>query len=188
MKKLLLKISALLFLATSTAHASNLLLEAGLHIGGDELATVNFIGGDSQSMEAGGMISFAAGLKSDVGESLELRTTIGIKFDSITASNGELDFTRYPVNAMLFTKGETFSIGIGATYHLNPEFKASGFTGDFTASFENALGFIAEVDYALSEKAYLGLKFTSIDYEINGPFSSTEFNGNSIGVVIGISF
>ena len=188
MKKILLNISILLFISSSTAQASNFLLEAGLHFGGDELATVNFIGGESQSMDAGGMISLAAGLKTEIGKSFELRTTIGIKFDSITASNGELDFTRYPVNAILFKKGEVFSIGVGATYHLNPEFEVSGFNGDFTASFNNALGFIAEVDYALNEKAYLGLKATAIDYEINGTFASTEINGNSIGVVIGVSF
>lgn len=188
MKKILLIISTLLFLTNSTARASNLLLEAGLHIGGDKLATVNFLDGESQSMDAGGMISLAAGLKSEIVKGLELRTTIGIKFDNITASNGEVDFTRFPVNAMLVKKGEVFSIGIGATYHLNPEFKASGFTGGYTASYNNALGFIAEVDYALNEKAYLGLKATAIDYEINGIFTSTKINGNSIGVVIGVSF
>lgn len=184
MKKIALIISTALILASSTTQASNLLLEAGLHFGGDELASVGFTGGDSESIEAGGLISFAAGLVSEIDEGLELRTTIGIKFDSITASNGELDFTRYPISAMLFKKGEVFNAGIGATYHLNPEFESSGFAGDFSASFDNAFGFVAEIDYKLGEKAYVGLKATIIDYEIG----SSKVDGNSFGIVIGTSF
>ncbi|MDH5387513.1 MAG: hypothetical protein OEY06_03570 [Gammaproteobacteria bacterium] len=184
MKKILPIISTTLILTSLTTQASNLLLEAGLHFGGDELASVGFAGGSSESIEAGGLISLSAGLVSEIDEGLKLRTTIGIKFDSITASNGDLDFTRYPVSAMLFKNGEVFNAGIGATYHLSPEFESTGFAGDFSVSFDNAFGFVAEVDYKLGEKAYVGLKATIIDYEIG----SSKIDGNSFGVVIGTSF
>ena len=188
MKIILSIVSTILFLTAPTVQASNLLLEAGIHAGGDELVNVTFVGGMEQSMKAGGLISLSVGLISEIDETLELRTTLGYKFDSITMENGDLDFSRYPITAMLFNKGEKFSMGIGTTYHLNPKFKSSGFAGNFTVDFDNAIGFIAEVDYKLNERAYVGIQLTTIDYEVNTTLGSDKVNGNSFGVVTGARF
>jgi hypothetical protein len=188
MKNLLPIISTILFFASSTSQAGGLFLEGGIHTGGDDLITVNFSGGGSESIEAGGLISLSAGWISDINEDMEVRTSAGIKFDSVDADNGDLDFTRYPVSLMLFSKGEKVSAGIGATYHLGPKFESSGFTGNFTIDFDDALGFVAEIDFKLGEKAYLGLLATVIDYEVSNAFGSATVDGNSVGLVIGLRF
>jgi len=185
MKIILPIISIALLVSSSISQAEKLFLQAGLHFGGDKLASVTFTDGTTETMHAGGMISFSAGLISEIEEGLELRASIGIKFDTITASNGDMDFTRYPINAMVFKKGELLNVGIGATYHLSPSFQATGpLTGNITYDFDNALGFVVEVDYPLNEKSYLGIKATAIDYTLG----SATINGNSLGVVVGIMF
>jgi len=57
--------------------------------------------------------------------------------------------------------------------------------GDIT--FDDAVGFVVEVDFKLGEKGYMGLKGTSIDYDAQAPFAGT-IDGNSVGVVIGVRF
>lgn len=186
MKKTLLLISATLLTTPSFSQAEDFFVQGGLHFGGDTLATVTFTDGSSQSIEAGGMISFSGGLITEIAEGIDLRTSLGYKFDDITASNGGMDFSRIPVTAMVFTKGELFNAGFGATYHLNPSFSATGvLTGDITIDYDDALGFVGELDFPLSNgRAYVALKATFIEYTI-GP---VKIDGNSVGILIGTTF
>lgn len=168
-----------------TKQAEKLFLQTGLHFGGDKLASVTFYDGTTETIHAGGLIYFSGGFISEINENFELRAAIGIKFDTITASNGELDFTRYPINAMVFKKGELLNVGIGATYHLSPTYQTKGsITDNTTYDFDNALGLIAELDYSFTEKFYLGVKATAIDYTLG----SAKINGNSLGIVAGVIF
>lgn len=187
MKKLLPVIPALL-LASTAVQATNIFIEGGIHFGGDDLAGLTFIGGGSETVEAGGLISGAFGFITDINDDMELRASIGIKFDSVTAENAEITFTRLPLTAMLFNKGEKFSFGAGATYHLGPELDISGSLGGGTVDFDDAFGLVAEVDYKLGDRGYLGMKFTMIDYDAANCSGCSSVDGNSIGFVIGARF
>lgn len=184
----LLSVLPLLVFTSTTIQASNLFMEGGLHFGGDELASVQFVGGPTESIDAGGLISGSIGLISDINDTVELRTSIGIKFDLITAENLDMNFTRFPLTAMLFSIGEKVSFGLGATYHLNPTLDISGSLGSTDAEFDDAFGLVAEIDFKLGERGYIGLKATFIDYELNTAFGSSEVSGNSTGIVIGSRF
>jgi len=181
-KKLLFLISAFCFFTQSHAGA---FVQGGLHFGGDTLATVSFSSID-ESIEAGGLISGSVGYETDINESLLAKFSAGIKFDSITASNGDVDFTRYPLTAMLFMKGQDLHFGVGLTKHTGVELSVDGFTGSATADFDDATGFVVQIDYLLNERGYIGLKFTSIDYELSN--SNEEVDGSSIGILAGFRF
>lgn len=188
MKKLIKYFAVALCLSSNTLHADGIALELGLHFGGDELASATFVGGGTESVKAGELLSASAGYAFDIDEDIMIRTLFGIKADLITAENGDITFIRLPLDIILFNKGENVSAGIGITYHLSPELELSGAVGNATIEFDDALGFIAEIDYRLGERGYLGLKFTSIDYEINTALGSAEVSGNSIGIVLGVGF
>jgi len=179
----------LLFVVASASHATRLFLEAGIHAGGDEITAVDFFG-NAESIKAGELVSGSVGLISELNESIELRTSIGVKLGFVAADNGDLDFTRVPVEAMFFTSnGKSVNFGAGLTYHINPKFNADDLFLASDVSFDDALGFVAEVDFKLGEKGYIGIKLTSIDYETkNSGFGTTTIDGNSVGIVIGISF
>jgi hypothetical protein len=184
---------AFLLLVSSPAQAASVFLEGGLHFGGDTIATLVFVDGSTETINAGELLSGSIGLIGDINEDMELRSSIGIKMDLIFASNGDADFTRFPLEFMLFTKGESVSIGLGLSYHLDPTFTASGsfIGGTASINFDDALGLVAEADYMLGSEnqAYLGIKATFIDYETTDfGFGTATISGNSLGVVIGVRF
>ena len=174
-----------LLLAPVSSHALDIYLQAGLHFGGDELGTVTFTSGETESLKAGELFSLSAGVGFDVTENLESRFLAGLKFDMIDAENGTVDFTRYPLEALLMYKAsEEILIGGGLSYHLNPSVSGEGFAAGADIDFDNALGFVLEFDYQLPTDVYFGVKLTSIDYEVAG----ISVNGSSIGAIVGIRF
>ena len=172
----------LLFLLTLPAQASavDFLLELGVHGGGDEIANVTFVSGNTESIDAGGLISLSAGLVFDHGD-FASRFKFGIKTDSIDATNGSIDWDKNMADILLMYKvDDDIQIGAGLTYHSSIELSGSGVVAG-VAKFDNALGFVVEADYFWDKKSYIGLSFTSIDYEIN----TLSYDGSSIGLVIG---
>ena len=92
-------VTILLTLSTY-ANAVDFQIELGLHDGGDELASVTFTSGSTESINAGGFISFAVGLVFDHGDYAS-RFKFGIKNDSIDATNGSIDWDRMVADALL---------------------------------------------------------------------------------------
>lgn len=171
-----------------SSSANGLFGEIGLHLGGDKLATATFVGGDTESIRAGELLSISGGVVTDVNEQVEARISVGYKIDFISAENGDLDFTRIPLELLFFKKNEKWSVGGGITYHLGPELSGSGFAAG-NVEFDDALGFVLEADHMLRTGAYIGIKLTLIEYEVNDPFFVSEtFDANSVGIVLGLKF
>ena len=186
-------LSAFLALFSISSHAAGVVLEMGLHTGGDDLVTATFVGGDTETLEAGGLYHFAIGAGFDINEKWNSRVTFGIKEDSINAENGDLKFTRYPIDAVFLYNVNKWMLGGGLTYHTNVELSGSGVVSGFNAEFDDALGFLLEADYHFGQPGtgkggYIGARYTVIDYDISGPGGSASIDGNSIGVVLGIRF
>lgn len=186
-KKSLQVIPALL-LATTSIEASNIFIEGGIHFGGDDVGGIDFVGGGSETIEAGGLLSGSVGVITDIQDNMELRLSLGFKYDFVTAENAEITFMRMPLTAMLFSKGEKISFGAGATYHLDPEAELTGSLGGGTVQYDDAFGLVAEIDHTLGERGYVGMKFTLIDYDVSNCAFCSSKNGNSIGFVIGARF
>ncbi len=173
--------SLLILLALSSqANAADYQIEFGIHGGGDEVANVTFVSGNTKTIEGGGLFSLSAGLVFDH-DSYTSRFKLGIKKDSIDATNGSLNWDRITADVLLMYKlNEDVQIGAGLTYHSSIELSGSGVVAG-SAKFDNALGFMMEADYFWDTKSYIGLSLTAIDYKISG----STFSGNSLGVVIG---
>ncbi len=162
--------------------ASGLILEGGLHFGGDRLATVYTSTGTSD-INAGGLYSFGIGVGLDLSPELESRITIGVKEDGVFATNGDVRFTRYPIDVLVLMKTGGWKIGGGVTYHLNPEYSDTYY--GYAVPFDDAFGLLLELDRDLGA-VYIGGRLTLIDYTISN--SNTKYNGNSFGIVAGIKF
>lgn len=178
-------VSGMFLLFPASTYAVDVFLQGGVHFGGDDIITATFTNGDTEKIKGGELLSLSVGLGMDVQENLEARLMAGIKFDTINAENGGVDFYRYPLEALLMYKAaEKVYLGGGLSYHLNPKISADGIATGSNIDFDNALGFVIEMDYVLSNGGYLGIKFTSIDYEAFGQSAS----GNSIGGLLGFRF
>lgn len=180
-------LAACVLLSSSLVQAeTRFMLETGLHAGGDDLVTVTFSDGSTEDIDAGGLISLGAGVSSDLSENLELRFVFNYKIDQVTASNGSIDFSRWVSNLSLMYKIDPWRVGGGLAYHSGIELDGDGVASVISADFDNATGYLLEIDYFWNEHFYLGAQYTDIEYTYTG--TSTDVDASSIGVVLGYQF
>ncbi|MGD8927146.1 MAG: hypothetical protein PVG20_09855 [Thioalkalispiraceae bacterium] len=185
MKMRVVLLGTFLLLISQSAQAElDFLGQIGLHGGGDNIVTALFTDGSSEDIKAGEFLSIDLGMAWDMGI-LEGRITGGWKYDTITASNGDLDFTRYTSQALLLFAAGDWRFGGGAAYHFGIKLDGSGVASGADANYDNALGYVAEIDYYFSEQAYFGIQYLNIEYDRNTDFGQTAatFDGSSVGIV-----
>ena len=161
-------------------------ISLGLDFGGDTLVTMIYTDGHDSDIKAGELFHFNAGVIIPNGTTdFETQFTIGWKFDKSSAENGDVSFDRFPVEILEFYKLRRFRFGGGITYHINPSLDGDGFASGIEAEFDDALGFVLQVDYMFRQFS-VGLRYTDIEYEVKD--SGVDVDGNSIGIVLGLRF
>ncbi len=178
--------SLVLLLCVSTSQASNLIFEVGYHYGGDELAVIKEGNSTVHKINAGELISFSVGSHIYLEHDLYLRATAGIKSTFGFDDNGDVVWSRFPIEFMPFIRVDKWAFGAGLSYQLNPKL-SGGYVqkNNITNSvYKNTLGFVFEVDYQQGESSYFGIKYTVIEYQPTNSVSSA-INGNSLGIVMG---
>jgi hypothetical protein len=155
--------------------------------GGDALVTVVFTDGTRENIKSnegfylGGGVSLITDDKS-----VETEISLSYKFEEITASNGDVTWSRLPLDVLAFYRWSKVRAGAGATYHINPELDGSGVASGLNGSFENSLGFVIQADWRITENMNLGARYTMLDYEVSG--SNTKVDATGIGVVFSGNF
>ncbi len=176
---------ALLFAAIATpatALDSSFHFKIGYETGGDTLVTVVFVGGETDKIKANEGFLLGAGVSMlNATKDVETEVALSYKFDVITGSNGEVTFSRLPLDALVFYRLPSVRLGGGVTYHLNPDLDGSGVASPFDTSFKNALGFVLQADWRLTEKMNLGLRYTILDYEVES--TGAKIDSNGLGIV-----
>ena len=185
MKTRKINIGSLLILfsiAYSQVAYSDMIIEAGFHLGGDELIQESYTNGETGSLKAGNMFSFDFGPLKQFSESFEAQLTLGIKSDVIYSGDVEVSWIRYPLNALFFYRAEKYRLGLGATYHLSPKVKGQDFASNVSQAYKNALGALLEIDFDIKPGFMWGLRYTRIDYETEE--GDRVVDGNSLGILI----
>lgn len=159
-------------------------LVAGYDTGGDKIVNVTFTNGQTDSIRANEGLYLGAGvsvLNDD--KDLEFLGTVNYKFTSIHASNGDIDWTRIPLDALLFYRMESFRVGAGLTYVMSPKLSGSGVAGGVNTKVDDALGFLVQADYLLGKVA-LGLRYTALDFKAGG----NTVKSSGAGITFGFTF
>ena len=171
----------------SAAHAADVrgVFVAGFDTGGDKLLTVTFTNGETDSIRAnqglyaGGGISVLTDSKD-----IEFQGTLAIKYDGVSASNGDATFTRLPLDALVFYRWEKFRLGAGLTYVMNPKVKTSGIPPqDLNVTLDNAFGGLVQADFLLGRVA-IGVRYTALDYKFRG----NTIKASGAGLTFGFTF
>lgn len=178
---------ALLLAGTVQARDYDLLLQAGIDAGGDDLFSATYTNGDTVNISGGDMFQMGVGTTfktaPELLPALETQLSVGYKFDRANAENGSATWGRFPIEALEFYTTPAWRFGGGLTYHLSPKLKGSGVASNASVDFDDALGIVFEVDYILGANSYIGGRITRIDYTISN--TNLEFSGNSIGITFG---
>jgi opacity protein-like surface antigen len=174
--------------AASLAQEVRPMFKVGFDTGGDKVVTALFTNGSTKSIKANELLFLAGGVSilSD-DKNLQAELSLGIKVDSITASNGDIDFTRYPLDALVFYRESHVRVGGGLTYHFSPKVSGSGVAGGVNVNFKDALGVILQADYLIWRGMSVGLRYTILDYKTSsGP--ARTVNSDGFGIVFSMSF
>ncbi len=154
-----------------------LLVNGAIEGGGDEVATVLFTNGETQSLNAGQGISMGIGaqIQFPKAEKFLLRASIGYKYVTTQADNVHIRLTRIPLHFTAnFMATEKVRLGVGFVKHAGVKFNSGGLGGDMTYKSNTGLAF---------ELAYLGvgISYTALKYTDEG---NESYSANSFGVTI----
>jgi len=155
--------------------------------GGDTLIEVNYTNGDSHKVSAGGLLQLFGGMEyRSAGSPLTTSLTVGYHVDGVNASNGDLSFTRVPLELTFFwNASERFRIGAGLRKALSPEFRSSGDVdvGDFNAT--SSVGGLIQADWFFTPGFSLLVRGVTEKYK-SSKLKDGEADGSHVG--IGVSY
>jgi hypothetical protein len=167
----------------------------GLTGGGDKLATAVFDDGSTTSIRAGGLVQIGGGLLwQPAGGPVAVQSTINYHVDEVSAFNGSLRFSRYPLEVLGFYTGvPRWRFGAGPRFVFSPRLKVDVPGDNSTITFEDTVGAVAEVGYRFGDYMWLNLRLTGETYKIksiNGTTirSDSDVSGNSVGVNVVVYF
>lgn len=162
--------------------SARILIELGVHTGGDDTTLVDDSDVVIESTKAGGLYSLALGGTIDFTDNIEAQLSFGIKSDGKSSSDSNASWVRYPLNSMLFYRSENFRLGLGVTAHLSPKHKVSGAINNASNTYKDAIGSLVEIDYKINEVVFLGMRYTNIEYVRKD--DGRRIDGSSIGLLL----
>lgn len=193
---MLKKISLLTLLTLGSLSANSLkpIIQVGYDWGGTTLATIHHDYESDYKIRAGEGLNLEVGAAVD-SPNLELQFLIGYRFDTDSASNGDVTWDTIPFTALGMFKNKQWKFGGGVTYHMNPELSGSFsgydrgeyFNDSVNDQYENSFGAVAKIQYRASNSFDIGLKGTFIEYKLKNDNTQTA-KGNSIGLVVTYTF
>jgi hypothetical protein len=164
------------------------LIKAGFDLGGDTMVTVAFINGDTEKVRANEGFYLGGGAAIlDQARNMEYHVTLAYKFAVINADNGDIEWTRIPLEALAFYRFARARVGGGLTYHINPKLEGSGVVGGLDIEFKNALGVVLQADWLITRNIALGGRFTFVEYDAEGAFTGSA-KTNGLGVSFSMNF
>lgn len=180
-------LSAALITSPAMAMDVNWHYKAGYDAGGDTLVTVRFTDGSQENIKANEGVFFGGGV-SIINQDKNIETEIALtyKVDDITASNGSVEWSRWPLDLLVFYRWDKVRAGGGLTYHMNPSLDGSGVASGLNAQFKDSLGYLLQADWRITEKMNLGLRYTVLDYKTTSGSSNVSSNG--VGIVFSGNF
>lgn len=164
------------------------LIKAGFDVGGDTMVTVVFTNGDTEKVRAneGFYLGGGAAILDDA-RNMEYHVTLAYKFALINADNGDIEWTRIPLEALAFYRFPRVRVGGGLAYHINPRVEGSGVVGGLDIKFKNALGAVLQADWLITKNIALGGRYTMLEYDAKGAFSGSA-KSNGVGVTFSMNF
>jgi hypothetical protein len=177
-------------LCVGLTHAADLrpLLKAGFDLGGDTLVTAVFTNGDSETVKANEGFYIGGGAAIiDAARNMEYHFSLAYKVAFVDASNGDIEWTRFALEALAFYRFPRVRVGGGLAYHISPRVDVSGVPGGMDVRFKDALGAVLQADWRITEKIAAGLRYTILEYDAKGAFSGSA-KSNGFGLTFSMNF
>jgi long-subunit fatty acid transport protein len=173
-------------MAEESASPWQLVGSVGVGFGGDSLAKGEYSSGTDFSIRAGSGLTLAVGAAYQVTPKWAVQSTVGYQFDTTNASDGEIDFTRYPVELLgFYTLNDRWRLGAGLRSATSATLGVSGAGYRFSSGekFKSGLGQILEVQYFMGESKRFALSGRYVLEEFESKQNGRTVSGNHIGLM-----
>lgn len=155
----------------------------GLTGGGKKLVTVRFTNGDEQDVRSGNLVHFWGGLEFAAAPNFTLQATVGYHVDSVVASNGDVQFERYPLELIgHFAVSPNLRLGGGLRHVPSAKVDPDGVVNQYIgpAEFDAHTGAVVEGEYLFSPNFGAKLRYVFEKYK---PANGTpSISGNHVGL------
>jgi len=164
------------------------LVKAGVDFGGDTMVTAVFSDGFTEEVRANDGFYIGGGaVIIDNARNMEYHLTLAYKFASIDGTDGDIQWSRIPLEALAFYRFSRVRLGGGLTYHINPRLEGDGSAGGLDVDFKNALGVVLQADWRVNQMIGVGARYTILEYDAEGAFFGSA-KSNGVGVTLSINF
>jgi hypothetical protein len=177
-------------LAPAFAHAAS--DDSGLHPvvgvfltgGGSKTVTVQYTNGDDYTMRAGQLFQLYGGVEYRVPDSgVAVQVNVGYHFDSAGGSNGDVRFTRYPVEAIaLYQLAPQWRLGVGVRDATSAKLHGSGAANGIDANFNASLGAIVQAEWLPTPRWGVQLRYVHETYKLKDSTEDLRISGNHVGL------
>lgn len=160
------------------------ILGVGVTTGGDTLASVVFTNGDTQDIQAGGLVHLYGGVELRVAPLLTMQATIGYQVDDTgSGSNGSLRFARYPLEVLVhYQINNNVRVGGGARFVNNARLTGSGVLSGINVDFESTTGAVVEGEYLVTPN--IGLKLRAVRENYRPSSGGQSVDGSHVGFFV----
>lgn len=191
MKKYIAIAAALTCLAAQAQQAPvRFFGSVGGGFGGDELASGSYTNGNTFSIKAGNGFTVSGGVSVAVSSTTDVQVSVGYESASTNASNGDISFTRLPIEVLgFYTVSPQWRVGGGLRSATSPKLSTSGVAGMLGSyEFTPSVGVVLEAQYlfdkSATQRGQFGISGRYVGESFEEKTSKTTINGNHVGVAL----
>ncbi len=178
--------------ATPAPRRVRFVASAGYDYGFEEFFTADLEGGGSDRLPANGgsVLSVGAAYLPLPSGALELRATAGVKFATISASNGSAYYLAFPVELLAGWNIQRVRLSAGASLSLAPRVRGSEFFEGVDFDLKSSLGLVGQADWVFpfsgaSGSFSIGARF--LLQKLEPKSGGRSHDANALGLVAGVS-
>jgi hypothetical protein len=152
-----------------------------LTFGGETLTTITYTNGDSKNIKSGGLSQIFGGAEFRTGR-FAVQANVGYHSDGSSARNGDITFSRIPVEVLsFFHVADSVRLGGGIRKATNVKIKGSGDASSFGRTrFDSDVGLVLQGEYLFGGGRYSVLgRYVFEKYKTS--FSSVKGDHGGIG-------
>lgn len=171
--------------------ATEWVIGLGIDVGGDTLGTLNYADGSSKPVKAndGFMAYFGVILPNGGYTDFSTQLTVGYKNGGARGSGGSAIWTAIPLEVIEFYRVNDLRMGLGISYHLNPQLTLNAPSTSYVDKYGNAIGFVAQIGWVPIKARYgIDLRYTSIKYQGDNVVGPATANGSVVGLFTSYRF
>jgi hypothetical protein len=182
-----LALASTLATAQSAPLRSNLFVNIGYGSGGDTLVNVPMTNGSVEDVKAGKGVTLKGGVEFWVGQNATFQVSAAYHVDTINATNGDVTFSRWPIEGLLFWNlSDQVRVGGGLRKTTSAKLSGSGAAASLgTYHFDSSTGIVLEGEYLFTPQAGITLRYVKESFTVNG---GPSISGDHVGMGLNYHF